>query len=82
MPFYVDPSWASIPGRENKSTCTLIAFCSYDWFKKYEQKTVKKRGDEYEGLKKTFGHKMIEQESNRFKYAFLNICDILVPGIK
>ena len=34
---------------------------NYDWFKKYEDTMLKKRGDEYEGLKKTLGHQMIEQ---------------------
>ena len=38
-----------------------MSISSWDWFKKYEHEMIKKRGDEYEGLKKTLGHQMIEQ---------------------
>ena len=41
-----------------------MSISSWDWFKKYEHEMIKKRGDEYEGLKKTLGHQMIEQGGN------------------
>ena len=47
--------------RENKSTCAIVTISSWEWFEKYESEMVKKRGDEYEGIKKTLGHQMIEQ---------------------
>ena len=58
---FLDPNWKSHPGRENKSTCAIVTISSWDWFKKYEREMIKKRGDEYEGIKKTLGHQMIEQ---------------------
>ena len=40
---------------------TIMAPVSWQWFSKFKGKTVKKRGDSYEEIKRTIGHKMIDQ---------------------
>eukprot|EP00092_Neocalanus_flemingeri_P062333 GFUD01075188.1.p1 GENE.GFUD01075188.1~~GFUD01075188.1.p1 ORF type:complete len:613 (-),score=151.65 GFUD01075188.1:74-1912(-) len=66
FPSAKDPEWNNHPGRENKSTCTIIALANWDWFKTWEDKAVKKRGDEYDEVKNTIGHQMIEQTCKIF----------------
>ncbi len=61
FPSAKDPNWKDLPSRAGKSTCAVVTISSWDWFKKYENEMIKKRGDEYEGIKKTLGYAMIEQ---------------------
>lgn len=56
-----DPQWAAVPGNKDKSMCALVTMASYEWFQKYDANMIKRRGDEYEGLKNTIGHQMIDQ---------------------
>ncbi len=56
-----DPEWSKVAGREAKSMCILISFAKFDWVEKWKDGTLNKRGDEYEGIKKSLGHQMIEQ---------------------
>ncbi|CAG0894552.1 unnamed protein product, partial [Cyprideis torosa] len=44
-----------------KSVVVIVTFMNYDWFKEWEKTSYGKRDDEYEGLKKTLGDKMVEQ---------------------
>ncbi|NWS78644.1 RETST reductase, partial [Crotophaga sulcirostris] len=47
-----DPTWEMRhPG---KSTLAIVSFAKYEWFEEWKDKQVKKRGDDYEELKKTF----------------------------
>ncbi|NXP44429.1 RETST reductase, partial [Heliornis fulica] len=47
-----DPTWEMRhPG---KSTLAIVTFTRYEWFEEWKDKQVKKRGDDYEDLKKTF----------------------------
>jgi all-trans-retinol 13,14-reductase len=48
-------------GRENKSTCALVTLSNWDWFKKWNDAPLKKRGDDYDEIKKTIGEKCIER---------------------
>ncbi|ESO08037.1 hypothetical protein HELRODRAFT_110282 [Helobdella robusta] len=41
-----------------KSTLTIISTCMWDWFKDWDKERVKKRGSEYEDIKKQFMDKM------------------------
>jgi len=61
FPSTKDPEWASHPGREEKSTCTIVALTKWNWFKQWEDAKVKHRGDSYEEIKNTIGHNLIEQ---------------------
>ena len=70
FPSAKDPNWKKHPGRESKTTCTIVGFASWAWFNKFKNTTLKKRGDEYEEIKDAIGHCMIEQ-----------VCK-LVPQIK
>ena len=47
----------------NKCTYfTQMTMVPWKWFEQYEDSgSVRRRGDEYEGLKKTLGHKMVDQ---------------------
>uniref|UniRef100_A0A8C2TKA4 All-trans-retinol 13,14-reductase n=1 Tax=Coturnix japonica TaxID=93934 RepID=A0A8C2TKA4_COTJA len=47
-----DPTWEMrYPG---KSTLSIITMAKYEWFEEWKDKTVHKRGDAYENVKKTF----------------------------
>uniref|UniRef100_A0A8C0B4K7 All-trans-retinol 13,14-reductase n=1 Tax=Buteo japonicus TaxID=224669 RepID=A0A8C0B4K7_9AVES len=47
-----DPTWETRhPG---KSTLAIVTFTKYEWFEEWKDEKVKKRGDDYEELKKTF----------------------------
>ena len=61
FPSSKDPNWKLHPGRENKATCALVTLANWDWFKRFEDTSLRKRGDEYEELKNAIGHQMIEQ---------------------
>jgi len=54
-------------GRENKTTCTLVSLSSWKWFSKWPDEPLKKRGDEYEEVKRAIGdrYKII---TNNTKY--------------
>lgn len=61
FPSAKDPQWDAHPGRETKSTCAIISFANWSWYKQFESTAHKKRGDEYEELKSAVGNNMIEQ---------------------
>jgi len=61
FPSAKDPEWVNHPGRENKSTCAIVTLANWEWFQKWENKTIKKRGDSYDEVKNSIGHQMIEQ---------------------
>jgi len=61
FPSTKDPEWNNHPGRKGKSTATIVTLANWDWFKQWQDKSVKKRGDEYTELKDCIGHQMIEQ---------------------
>merc|ERR1712226_1088331 len=66
FPSAKDPEWVNHPGRENKATCAIVTLANWDWFKQWEGKQVKKRGDSYEEIKQRIGHQMIEQTCQLF----------------
>ena len=61
FPSAKDPNWKLHPGRENKSTMALVTITNFDWFKEWQNKPLKKRGDDYDYLKKTVADHMIDQ---------------------
>jgi len=61
FPSAKDPNWTNHPGRENKSTCAIVTLATWEWFKQWESKPVKRRGDDYDAIKNTIGEMMIEQ---------------------
>jgi len=61
FPSAKDPEWENHPGREGKSTCAIVTLANWEWFKSWEDKSIKKRGDDYTEVKNTIGHQMIEQ---------------------
>lgn len=66
FPSIKDPQWKNHPGRENKTTCTIVTMANWEWFKRFEKTQLKKRGDDYEELKKTIGDQMVEQACQLF----------------
>ena len=44
----------------------IVTLMPYDWVSEWNNNRVKKRGDEYESIKKTFGHKAVEQACQLF----------------
>eukprot|EP00091_Calanus_sinicus_P023473 TRINITY_DN7945_c0_g1_i2.p1 TRINITY_DN7945_c0_g1~~TRINITY_DN7945_c0_g1_i2.p1 ORF type:complete len:294 (-),score=98.38 TRINITY_DN7945_c0_g1_i2:67-948(-) len=66
FPSVKDPEWNNHPGREGKTTCAIVTLANWDWFKSWEDKQVKKRGDDYDEIKDSIGHKMIEQTCKLF----------------
>eukprot|EP00088_Acartia_fossae_P016828 TRINITY_DN1947_c1_g1_i1.p1 TRINITY_DN1947_c1_g1~~TRINITY_DN1947_c1_g1_i1.p1 ORF type:complete len:627 (+),score=164.25 TRINITY_DN1947_c1_g1_i1:50-1930(+) len=66
FPSTKDPEWDNHPGRKGKSTAAIVTLANWDWFKAWKDKGVKKRGDEYDELKKSIGDQMIEQTCKLF----------------
>lgn len=64
FPSTKDPEWdKKYPG---KTTLALVTLMPYEWLAEWENERVMKRGDDYEGIKKAFGHKAIEQTCQLF----------------
>ncbi len=57
----VNSAFIPQPGRENKSTCALVTLSNWEWFQKWANAPLKKRGDDYDEIKKTIGEKCIER---------------------
>ena len=53
FPSAKDPNWINHPGRENKSTCAIVTLATWEWFKQWESKPVKRRGKELINLSLT-----------------------------
>jgi all-trans-retinol 13,14-reductase len=69
FPSAKDPTWDErFPG---KSSCIVAGPANYHWFKEWENKKVKKRGDDYEHLKRAIGEKMMET----FRELFPHLAD-------
>ena len=66
FPSSKDPEWRNHPGRSDKATCAIVTLASWEWFKEWKESTVKKRGDDYEEIKKSIGDQMIEQTCQLF----------------
>ncbi len=58
FPAAKDPAWEE--KHPNTSTVELITIVPYEWFSKWEQTDWKKRGEEYEQLKKQVSEQLIE----------------------
>ena len=59
FPSTKDPTWNDrYPG---KSNCTIVTLGNWDWFAKWENERVKKRGDDYDDLKNRLAEKAWEQ---------------------
>lgn len=59
FPSAKDPDWENrYPG---KSTVEIITLAPYEWFKDWEDKRWKKRGEAYEKLKENFSQRLLEQ---------------------
>jgi len=64
FPSTKDPEWnKKYPG---KTTLAIVSLMPYEWLQEFKDGKVKKRGDEYESLKKIFGHKLIDQTCRLF----------------
>lgn len=64
FPSTKDPEWKKkYPG---KTTMALVSLMPYHWLEEWKNERVMKRGDEYESLKNTFGHKAVEQACQLF----------------
>ena len=61
FPSAKDPNWKNHPGRANKSTCVIVTMANWEWYKKWEKNSVKRRGDDYDGIKNTVGEILIDQ---------------------
>ena len=63
---FKDPNWKNHPGRENKSTCVIVTMANWEWYQKWADNSVKRRGDDYDGIKNTVGEILIEQACQLF----------------
>ncbi|MBF0492756.1 MAG: NAD(P)/FAD-dependent oxidoreductase [Deltaproteobacteria bacterium] len=58
FPSAKDPSWEKrFPG---KSTIEVIGVCPYEWFKKWEDKPRRERGDDYKAFKEKLAKPLLE----------------------
>lgn len=44
----------------------IVTLMPYSWMEEWENERVMKRGDDYDSIKKTFGHKAVEQACQLF----------------
>ena len=64
FPSTKDPEWDKrYPG---KTTCTVITLAAYEWFERWENERVMKRGEEYEEIKHRIGKRIWEQTCKLF----------------
>ena len=66
LPSAKDPNWKNHPGRSNKSTCVIVTMAKWEWYEKWSEKSVKRRGDDYDEIKNTIGEVLIEQACQLF----------------
>ncbi|MEZ4916062.1 MAG: NAD(P)/FAD-dependent oxidoreductase [Chitinophagales bacterium] len=59
FPSAKDKAWRE--NNKNKATIQAVSPAKYEWFKKYEDLKVMKRGAEYEALKKQFEEAMLQK---------------------
>ncbi|XP_013411802.1 putative all-trans-retinol 13,14-reductase [Lingula anatina] len=64
FPSTKDPTWEErYPG---KSTCEVVTLLPWEWFSKWENERVMKRGEEYEELKNKIGQRMWDRTVQLF----------------
>jgi len=66
FPSTKDPKWNDHPGRKDKSTVAIVTLANWEWFSQWQENAVKKRGDDYDAIKKTLGEVLIEQTCKLF----------------
>merc|ERR1711953_797142 len=67
FPSTKDPEWQNKSvSNSNKTTCQIVTLSNWEWFKNWDGSKHLKRGDEYDELKNSIGHKMIEQTCRHF----------------
>ena len=53
FPSEKDPNWSiTHPERKNKSTVAIVTLCKWEWFSKWVDEPLKRRGDDYEGKRR------------------------------
>ena len=58
FPSAKDPAWDK--DHPNKSTVEILTLAPYDWFKKWQDTNWKKRGEDYDALKKELSDRLLE----------------------
>ena len=61
FPSAKDPKWNLHAGRQSKSTCVIVTISNWAWFQDWQNKPLKKRGDEYDAVKKSIGQRLVDQ---------------------
>ncbi|XP_063613481.1 all-trans-retinol 13,14-reductase-like [Penaeus indicus] len=64
FPSTKDPEWDK--KYKGKTTMAIVTLMPYHWLEQWKDERVMKRGDDYEGIKKIFGHKAVEQACQLF----------------
>lgn len=64
FPSTKDPEWDK--KYKGKTTMAIVTLMPYHWLEQWKDERVMKRGDEYESIKKIFGHKAVEQACQLF----------------
>ena len=64
FPSTKDPEWEN--RYPDKTTCTIITLAPYEWFERWENERVMKRGEEYEEIKNRIGKRIWEQTCKFF----------------
>ena len=50
FPSAKDPNWNLHPGRKDKSTCAIITLARWEWYEKWQNRPLKRRGDDYDAV--------------------------------
>ena len=50
FPSAKDPNWTLHPGRKDKSTVAIITLARWEWYEKWQDNPLKRRGDDYKAV--------------------------------
>ncbi|XP_051894533.1 all-trans-retinol 13,14-reductase-like [Pristis pectinata] len=64
FPSAKDPTWND--RFAGKSSMVIVTFVCYEWFEKWKDERVKKRGEDYENLKMALARNLIDQTTEYF----------------
>ena len=74
FPSAKDPNWTLHPGRKDKSTCAIITLARWEWYEKWQNQPLKRRGDDYKAVSislQIFIQILRDREIAKFGYWFL-----------
>jgi all-trans-retinol 13,14-reductase len=60
FPSKKDPNWSQHPGRESKSTCHVLTFANWEWYKEFEGTPPDECGGKYKDIVDQYTNLLLE----------------------